>query len=144
MKHLGHRRTEDVAVQQSHLITQTCQGDGQIGRNGRFAYATLARADGNDVLHALQQLVTLRTRLRLELRLNLDLHVLATMVFDGCFSSFNGRLQERIGLSGELQNYADLIAIDGRLVSHHFTLYQVLLRAGIRHRGQRIHNQFGI
>ena len=42
VKHLGHRRTEDVAVQQAHLIAQACQCDSEVGGYGALAHAALA------------------------------------------------------------------------------------------------------
>ena len=153
VEHLRHRRSENVAIQQSDLIPQTCQCDGQVGRNGAFAYAALARADGDDVLHLRQQLSYFGTRFRLEFRpyLHLDgdfgsrtAEHTGAVVFDSSLGSLHRRLQKGVGIAGEFQHHRHFVAVNGGLVSHHLALHQVLLRAGIRHRCQRVHNQFGI
>ena len=41
-EHLCHRRTEDVAVQQSHAIAQPSQRDGEVCRHRRLAHTALA------------------------------------------------------------------------------------------------------
>ena len=66
------------------------------------------------------------------------------MIFDGCLSSLDSRLEERISVARELENHRHLIAIDGGLISHHLTIYQILLRASVRYRSQRIHDEFRI
>ena len=75
------------------------------------------------------------------------------MVFDSRLGSLHRRLQERVRVAREFQHYTNLPVrppiggIEGGycwLVSHHAALYHVLLRAGIRHRCQRVHNQFRI
>jgi hypothetical protein len=86
----------------------------------------------------------LRTGLGLEFGLDFHLHVLTAMIFDGCLSSLDSRFEERISVARELEYHRHLIAIDGRLISHHLTIYQILLRASIRYRSQRIHDEFRI
>ena len=132
VEHLGHRRTEDVAIEQPDLIAQTCQSDSEIGRNRRFANTALARTDGNDVLHLRQQLANLRARLRFELRLDVHCYVLAAMVLDSGLGSLHRRFQKRVCVSRELQYYANLPVqpsfggIQGGycwLVGHHLTFH---------------------
>ena len=72
IKHLGHRRTEDVGVEKSHTIAETGEGDGEIGRDGRFPDASFAGADGDDVFDARQQLFELRAGSGFELGDDLD------------------------------------------------------------------------
>ena len=144
MEHLGHGGTEDVGVEQSYLVAQSGQGYRQVGCDGALAHAALARADGNDVPHLRQQFADLWAWLRLELRLYLHLHVVTAVVLDGRLGRLDGRLQERIGVARKLQHHRHLLMIDGGLVDNHLALYQIFLRASIRHRGQRIHNELGI
>ena len=143
-EHLGHRRAEDVAVQQAHLVAQSRQRDGQVGRDGRLAHAALARAHGYDVLHLGQHFAHFGSRRTLEFGFNLHLHVLAAVVFDGGLGSLHRRLQERVGVAVEHQHHLRaphaalaVVAHTGR-VAHHLALHQVLLRSGIGDCGQRL------
>ena len=61
LEHLRYRRTEDVAVEQSYLVTQSCQCYGEVGGYGTLAYSTLARAYCYDVLDIGQHLAYLGT-----------------------------------------------------------------------------------
>ena len=151
IKHFRHAWSEDVGVEQTHLIAQSCQGDGQIGRNGRLAYPTLARADGNDVLHLWQQLAHLRTRFRLKLGVDGHLHVFRHMVVDGSLSSFYCRLEEGVCVAGELQHHAylPLVALSlrsshTRCIGHHAAFHEIFLCAWISNLLQGIHNEFRI
>ena len=92
VEHFGHRRAEDVAVQQADFVTQACQGDGEVGRNGALAHAALTRAYGDDILHLRQHLSYFGTWLRLEFRLDFHLYVLAAVVFDSRLGSLHRRL----------------------------------------------------
>ena len=40
VEHLWHRGTEDIRIKQSHLVTETCQGNGEVGRDCALAYTT--------------------------------------------------------------------------------------------------------
>ena len=155
-EHLGNGRTKDIRIQQTDLIPQSCQGNGQVHSHGTLSHTTFTAAHSNDVLHPRQHLSHLRARLRLELRHNLHLHLfwilhLLTMVFDGRLGRLDGRLQERIGIAREFQHHLHLPVLTIALrsshtgcISHHATLHEVLLCAGIRHCCQRFHNQLGI
>ena len=63
MKHLRHRGTEDIRIQQSNFISQTGQCNGEVRRNGRLAYTTFTGTDSNDVLDLRQHLADFRTGL---------------------------------------------------------------------------------
>ena len=131
-----------------------CQCDGEVCRDGALANAALAAAHGDDVLHLRQHLAHLRARLRLvfSLYLHLNGHAVkrfGAVVLDGGFGGFHRRLQERVRVAREFQHHSHLPAAvlalcHSGLVCHHPTFYQVLLRAGIRHRRQRLHNHFRI
>ena len=82
MEHFWHRWTENVGVQQPYLVAETCQCYGEIGRDGALADTAFAAADGDDVLHARQQLLHLRARGRLELGFDGDFYILTAMVLD--------------------------------------------------------------
>ena len=151
VEHLGHRGSEDVGVEQSDAVAEPCQGDGEVGRDGRLAYASLARADGDDVLHAGQHLARLGPGLRLELGLDLHLHVLSAVILDGGLGGLDGGFQEGVGVAGELHHHLHLPlaalflrGADGGGVGHHPALHHILLRAGIHHRCQRVDNHLGV
>ena len=74
VKHLWHRRTEDISIQQSHLISQSCQCYGKIGRYSALTNTTLTAAHSNDVLHPWQHLANLRAWSTLKLSLYLNLY----------------------------------------------------------------------
>ena len=44
LEHLGHGRSEDVGIQQPHLVAQLDEGHGQVGGHGALAHAALAPA----------------------------------------------------------------------------------------------------
>ena len=151
IEHLGHRRSEDVGIQKSYLVAETCQGDGEIGRDCALADATLARADGDDVLDTRQQLAYFRTGSRLELCLDGHIDVLTTVVLDGCFGSLDCGFQKRVGVAWEHEHNLHFPVVSflrrsgyRRGVGNHLALYEVFLRAGIHHRCQRIHYQLWI
>ena len=54
VEHLWLRWPEDVGIEQSYLVSHFCQRYGQVGGNGGFAYAALARRYGHDVLNVRQ------------------------------------------------------------------------------------------
>ena len=97
VEHLRHRRTEDIGVEQSHLVTQSGERDGEVGRDGRLAHAAFSGAHGDDVLHAREHLTHLGTGLRLKLGGDGDLHLggivlagqLSAAVFDGSLGSLH-------------------------------------------------------
>ena len=66
------------------------------------------------------------------------------MVVDGGLGGLDGGFEERVGITGEFEYHLDFHAVDGGLVGDHSALYEVFLRAGIRHRCQGIHNEFRI
>ena len=41
IEHFGHAGAEDVGIEQTYLIAKACQGNGEVGRNGRLSYASL-------------------------------------------------------------------------------------------------------
>ena len=45
-EHFGLRRSVNVGVEDAHAVTHVAQRERQIGRDGRFAHAALARCDG--------------------------------------------------------------------------------------------------
>ena len=146
IEHLGHRRTEDISIEQSYLVAQTCQCDGEVGRDRALADATLTRADGNDILNTWEHLSDLRTGGGFIFSIYRYFHIFSTMVFDSCLSGLDGRFQEGIGIAWEGQYHLYLPGFTiflwrshRRGVSHHLTLNKVFLRAGIRHRSQRLH-----
>src|SRR5262249_2798422 len=53
-QHDRHRRTVNIAVQQSHLGALSGEGRRDVHGNGGFSDAALAAADSYDVLHTLQ------------------------------------------------------------------------------------------
>ena len=129
VEHLRHRGSEDVGVEQSHLVAESCQRDGEIGRDGRLAYSTLTGAYGDDVLHLRQQVFHIRTWCRLELCLHRHLYVLAAMVADSSLGSLHRRLEERIGVARKEQDHrhrpcaACLVPDYRRGVCNHFAFY---------------------
>ena len=143
-KHLGHRRTEDIGIEQTHLIAQLRQGDGEIGRDCALTHTALARAYGDDVLYLWQHLSHLRTWSRLELGDDLHLYVLRYMIMYGSLGSLYRTLQEWIGITRKLQYHLHLHSVDGRLICHHSAFHQVLLGARIHHCCQGVHNQLRI
>lgn len=48
-EHLGLRRPVYVGVEDAYAESHVLQGDREVGRDGRFAYPTLSRCDGNDL-----------------------------------------------------------------------------------------------
>lgn len=48
-EHLGLRRAVDVGVEDADPETPVAQGDGKVGRDGRFSDTALARSDRYDV-----------------------------------------------------------------------------------------------
>ena len=54
VEHLRHRRTENICVQESYLVTQTGKRYSEVCRDGALAYSTLAGTYGYDVLHLRQ------------------------------------------------------------------------------------------
>ena len=47
-EHLGLRRAVNVRIEDADAIAQVIECDGQVGRDGRFAYASLARGHSQD------------------------------------------------------------------------------------------------
>ena len=100
-EHFRHRRTEDIRIQQSYLISQTGQGNGKIGRNRTLSHASFATAHGNNVLHPRQHGTHLRTRFTLELRDDFHINIVGrvsiprlgesflTVILDGSLSSLH-------------------------------------------------------
>ena len=143
-EHLGHGGTEDVGIEQTHLVAHDGEGYGEIGRDGRLAYAAFARAYGYHVLHLRQQFAHLGAWCRLELGLNLDLYRLVHVVVYGCLGSLQGRFEERVGLAGEYQCETHLHTVDANIVGEHLCLYQVFLVARVSHRCQSVGDKFWI
>ena len=137
-EHLRHGRTEDISIEQTHLIAQLSQGNGEIGRNGTLAYSTLTGAYSDDVLHLWQHLSHLRTRSRLEFSNYLNLNLLGDMIMDGSLSRLHGTLQERISITREKQDHLHLHTIDARRISQHLALDEVLLRTRIDDRSKSL------
>ena len=104
IEHLGHGGSEDVGVEQTYLVAETGEGDGEVGRDGALADASLAGTDGDDVLDAWQQLADLGAGSGLELGLDGDLDVLSAVVLDGSLGGFYRRLQEGVGVARELEH----------------------------------------
>ena len=77
LEHLGHGRTEDVGVEQTHPVAQLRQTDGQVGGHGAFAHTALAARHGNDMPHILQRFLWFRREFGQCLCLHGHLHVLA-------------------------------------------------------------------
>ena len=161
IEHLGHRRAEYIGVEQSYAIAETGEGDGEIGRDGALAYATLAGADGDDVLDTREQFLDLRARSGLKLGDDVDVYLVApiwisrselfAVILNRCLCSLDGRFEEGISVAGKFQYDLDLPGLslrggsgDRRGVGHHTALHEVFLRAGIRHRCQSIDNQLRI
>ena len=70
---------------------------------------------------------------------------------DGGFGGLDSGLKEGVGIAREHEHHLYLpwltLGRGGchrRGVGQHAALYKALLRAGIRHRGQRVNNQLGI
>ena len=143
-EHLRHGRTEDIRIEQAHLVAQLSQGNGEIGRNGALAYSTLTRAHSDDVLHLWQHLSHLRTRSRLELSNDFHLYIFRNMIMDGSLSRLYRTLEERIRITRKEKNHLHLHTIDARRICQHLALYEVLLGAWINHRSKRLFNQFWI
>ena len=104
IEHLGHGGSEDVGVEQTYLVAETGEGDGEVGRDGALADASLAGTDGDDVLDAWQQLADLGAGSGLELGLDGDLDVLSAVVLDGSLGGFHRRLEEGVGVARELEH----------------------------------------
>ena len=143
-EHLRHGRTEDIGIEQTHLVTQLGKCNGEIGRNRTLTDSTLTRAYSDDVLHLRKHFSYFRTRSRLELSNDLHLYLLGDMIMDGSLSRLHRTLQEGIGISREEQNHLHLHTIDARRICQHLALYEVLLGAWINHRSKSLFNQFWI
>ena len=50
-KHLVLRGAVNISIQHAHAVTHITQRECEVGRNGRFAYATLTRCYGDDLAH---------------------------------------------------------------------------------------------
>ena len=73
------------------------------------------------------------------------------MIFDRSLDSLDGRFQEWVSVAWKLQHDTYLPGVslflrgsDDWLVSQHTALYDILLRACIRHRLQGVYNHLGI
>ena len=143
-EHLGHARSEDVGVEQSHIVAQSCQGDGEVGGDGALAHAALSGADGDDVLHPGQEFAHLRARRVAELGGDVYLHVLAHGVVDLCLCRLDGGLEERVGLAWEDERDAHFVPVDAGGVGQHFTLDDVLLCARVDDFLQGFRDEFWI
>ena len=143
-EHLGHGGTEEVGVEQSHLIAAAGQGDGQVGGDGALAHTALARADSDDVLHLGQHLGRLGGQLAAKLGLHRHLHVGADVGVDGGLGGLEYRLHERVGLLVEEDGEGYRHAVDAQVVLDHLGLDKVLAVAGVAHGGQGIVDEFGI
>ena len=152
VKHLWHRRTEDVGVEQSHLVAQTGERDGEVCRHGALAHSALSGAYGDDVFHLREQLAHFRARLGLIFQFDVDGHLLAGVVAfvlahsitDGSLGSLDCGFQERVGVAGEDERERHAAAGDTHVIGEHPALDEILLGAWIRHGLQRIGNEFRI
>ena len=54
-EHLGLRGSVDIGVEDADAVAHVAERDGEIGRNGRFAYSALARSDGDDMGDAVRR-----------------------------------------------------------------------------------------
>ncbi len=55
-EHFRHRRSENIGVEQTDLVTLAGKCHGKVAGNGRFAYTALARTHSDDVLHTGERL----------------------------------------------------------------------------------------
>ena len=146
IEHLGHRRTENIGIEQAHLVTLASQGDSQIGRDGRFAHTAFSRRDRNDVLDLRQELPG-RRRLRLtalDPYVTFDVDLLAHISENGGLGRFHHRLLERVVGPLENERERDLVALDANVVFDHAGRNEVFPVTGITHRSQCVENQFWI
>ena len=144
IEHLWHGRAEYVGVEQSHLVAEACQRDGEICRDGTLAHAALAGTYGYDVLHLWKQLAHLRSWCRFELGRNGYLHLFTHVIVYCSLGSLQRRLQERVCLSREYQRELHLHAVDMQVVRNHLALHEILFRARIHHRGECVRYQFWV
>ena len=59
VEHGRHARPVDVGVAEPHFVAELGQAHGEVGRDGAFAHTALSGGDGDDVLHAWQDLTGL-------------------------------------------------------------------------------------
>ena len=82
-EHLGHRGTEYVGIKKSYTVTLCGKRNSEIDGHGRFAHATLAGADADDVLHARQKIWFLLGSRLTELHRYAVLHIYITRYVSG-------------------------------------------------------------
>ena len=90
VEHLGHRRTENVGVEQADLVSEAAQSYGQVCGHGAFSYAAFARTDSDYVFYARQHFPGFWTGLLDGLDSYVDTHSLVDIGVDGGF----GRLDD--------------------------------------------------
>ena len=142
MEHLRHGRTVDIGIQEAYTEAAIGQGDGQVGRHGRFAYPALAAMDSDDILCMYWRLGVGRWRLDIlldELGMNLCGDVGVDVSLQCYFRSPDDGLHERIVVLGENQGERDLKTRDTDIVLEHTTLHQVLAGTRVAHMAQGIY-----
>ena len=136
-EHLGLRRPVDVGVEHPDAVAHVAKREGEVGRDGRLAYAALARGDGDHMGNAARRRVELRlgTRRRAPL-LDHHEHLVAG---EGPAQQLFGLVldlhREGIAALGKAQHDGNLAA--GRCrVFDKTALDKVLPRLGVNDRGE--------
>lgn len=142
-EHHRLRRAVNVGVEHSRPVTRFGQGDGQIGRDGAFPYASLGRTDGHDPADAVVGAQRDRLSFVFFLRWGLlDEHryfsgVLRIAGGDGFLAALADRLSERVARPGEDDRDADAFLVDTDTVDH-TERHDVRLQFGMLHAVQHV------
>ena len=145
-EHLWYRGTEDVGIQQTHLVAQTRQCNGKVCRDGRLSYSTLSRRDGNNVLHLGKELAHLGAHCLTahHADVTLNLHLLADIQMYGSLGRLDHRTDERVGWFVKDERETHLVAVDAYIVVNHSGLDKILSVPGVTHLLQCVHYKFWI
>ena len=144
VEHLGHGGAEDVGIEKAHLIAFGGKCYGEIGRNGAFSHASLARTHGNDILDLREHLAWFGAQCLDCLHLDFHLHGLVHVGVNGGLGCLEHGFHEGVGGFFEDEGETHLHTVNAEVVLHHFGFDEILAVARIAHGGKGIGYQFGI